>query len=157
MWSWPALYHSNHMLFTICSFNRMADYLNSKTWWADALEISVRLTRLIRWEGVSSSLHRWPFLPLKLTGKTFWGESVDAPICCNLCPLWVRLKMLCPIPLQGPELNPCFGCSFPCLPSHLAQSHQMNKMTRTPHISESHPHFLNEEHCHIPRKLLICC
>lgn len=68
----PALYHSNHMLFTICSFNRMADCLNSKAWQADALDISIRLTSLIRWEWFSSSLHQWPFLPLKIIRRTFW-------------------------------------------------------------------------------------
>lgn len=48
MLGWPALYHSNHMLFTICFFNRMADSLDSKAWQADASDISVRLRRLIR-------------------------------------------------------------------------------------------------------------
>lgn len=140
----PALYHSNHMLFTICS----AFYIQQNGWLLKQQSMTSWCIRDFHQTNEPYQVGMIFLLPPSVTISSFENNqknilrrsishAVDAPICYNLCPLWARLKMLILLLLQGPELNSCFGCSFFCLPSHLVQSQQMMKVTRTPHISQS--------------------
>lgn len=154
MLGWPALYHYNYMLFTICPFNRMADCLNSKAWRADALDISTRQARLIRWNGFSFSLHQWSFLPLKLIGKTFW----------ELFPMQLMLLSATTHDPFGVGWKCCFFSCYrdqnwtPALAAVSPACHH-TLHSHTKYVWQGHhtflspiPTFLGEEHCHIPQK-----